>query len=290
MTRAVLIGLSTIDVVYHIDAFPRNNEKILARDQSVSVGGPAANAAIAFAHLGGKPTVVSAIGRHALANMVRDELQQHGVQFVDLNPRFEGVPVISSVSVDKSGNRNVISANATRIQTPAAQVDPVLLQQAAIVLVDGHYMQACQTWAAAAEARGIPVVLDGGSWKEGSEELLQSTHTAICSADFLPPGCASKDDVFQFLKECGVANIAITDGAAPVEFVSGQSSGTLRVPQVEVVDTMGAGDIFHGAYCYFAATRRGFVESLAEAATIAAESCRYPGTREWMNNLSLVES
>lgn len=290
MTQAVFIGLSTIDVVYNIDEFPRINQKIVALDQNVSVGGPASNASIAFAHLGGKPTLVTALGRNPLANVVREELQQYSVNFVDLNPQFAGVPVISSVSVDKNGNRNVVSANATRIPTPASQVDPSLLQQANIVLVDGHYMQACHAWAAAAKAQGIPVVLDGGSWKDGTEELLESVHTAICSADFLPPECASIHDIVQFLQEHGVANIAITNGAEPVQFVSRQSSGTLRVPQVEVVDTTGAGDIFHGAYCYYAATRCGFVESLAEAAALAAESCRYAGTREWMNDLSPVSA
>jgi sugar/nucleoside kinase (ribokinase family) len=60
----------------------------------------------------------------------------------------------------------------------------------------------------------------------------------------------------------------------------------LTVPQVEVVDTMGAGDVFHGAYCYFASTGRGFIESLAEAAKVASESCRYAGTREWMKHVS----
>jgi sugar/nucleoside kinase (ribokinase family) len=96
--------------------------------------------------------------------------------------------------------------------------------------------------------------------------------------------------VIQFLKDRGVANIAITNGADPVQFVSGQSSGTIGVPQVEVVDTMGSGDIFHGAYCFFASTGRGFIESLAEATKVASESCRYAGTREWMKHLPAEHS
>ena len=61
------------------------------------------------------------------------------------------------------------------------------------------------------------------------------------------------------------------------------------MPEVEVVDTMGAGDILHGAYCFFVSIGRGFIESLAEAAKIAAESCRYAGTSEWMNHLAPLE-
>jgi sugar/nucleoside kinase (ribokinase family) len=159
-----------------------------------------------------------------------------------------------------------------------------------MVMVDGHFIAACQVWAGAGKARGKPVVLDGGSWKDGMEELLKSVHTAICSADFLPPGCASRDAVIEYLKSRGVANIAITDGAKAIHFVSGQSSGTIGVPQVEVVDTMGAGDIFHGAYCFFASTEHGFIESLAEATKVASESCRYAGTREWMKHLPAEDS
>jgi sugar/nucleoside kinase (ribokinase family) len=285
MTRGIFVGLSTIDIVYAVDEFPGANTKVEASSQDVFVGGPATNAAVVFAHLGGKATLVTAVGRNAVANVVREELEEYSVQLVDLNPDFEGVPALSSVSVDSHGSRNVVSANATRITTRAAEVDQSLCEEASIVLVDGHYPQACQAWAAAARARGTPVVLDGGSWKDGTDELLKSVHTAICSADFLPPGCVSKDETIQFLKNCGIANIAITNGAEPIQFVSGQSSGTLSVPQVEVVDTMGAGDILHGAYCYFASTGRGFIESLAEAAKVASESCRYAGTRDWMRHL-----
>jgi sugar/nucleoside kinase (ribokinase family) len=288
MASSIFVGLSTIDIVYGVDEFPAANTKIEARSQEVFVGGPATNAAIAFAHLGGKATLVTAVGQNALAAVVREELDKHKVQLLDLNPEFEGIPVLSSVTVDHRGNRNAVSANATRVTIPAARVDASLCKEARAVLIDGHFMQACRAWASAAHSMGTPVVLDGGSWKEGMDELLKSVHTAICSADFLPPGCASRDEVIQFLKDRGVANIAITSGAEPVQFVSGQSSGTIGVPQVEVVDTMGAGDIFHGAYCFFASSGRGFIESLAEATKVASESCRYAGTREWMRHL-LVE-
>ncbi len=149
-------------------------------------------------------------------------------------------------------------------------------------MVDGHFMDACQAYAKAARARGIRVVLDGGSWKEGTAELLQSVDIAICSADFKPPKCSTEDEVVKYLQGRGVQSIAITHGSEPVYFVSPTSSGTVRVPKVDRVDTMGAGDIFHGAFCYFASSGQGLVASLAEATGIAAESCRYHGTREWM--------
>jgi len=282
VTRELFVGLSTIDIVYSVDEFPAVNTKVAARSQSVFAGGPATNAAIACAHLGGNAELVTVVGRNALASIIREDLKEHSVQLIDLNPEFADVPVISSVSVDKAGNRNVVSANAVRIPVPPAQVDRELCRQARIVMVDGHYMQACQAWAAAARACGTPVVLDGGSWKDGTEELLNNIHTAICSADFLPPGCATANDVFRFLKKYDVTNIAITNGSAPIQILSGQTSATVPVPQVGVADSMGAGDILHGSYCYYASHGQSFIGALTQAAKVASESCRYPGTRKWM--------
>ena len=80
----------------------------------------------------------------------------------------------------------------------------------------------------------------------------------------------------------GVQKIAISNGAGPIQILAGESSATIHVPQVDVVDTMGAGDILHGAYCHFASMGIGFVDALTRAAAIASRSCRYAGTREWM--------
>ena len=227
---------------------------------------------------------MTAVGRHAMASVIGEELRRYSVTLIDLNPDFDKAPVISSISVNRAGERNVISANSTRVDALPAQVDQSALEQASIVLVDGHYMQACLAWSTAARARGIQVVLDGGSWKDGTEELLRSTDLAICSADFMPPGCSTADDALNHLQGCGVTNIAITNGAEPICFRSGGTYGTLAVPQVRLVDTMGAGDILHGAFCYYASMGLGFVEALRKASNIASASCRFQGTREWMKH------
>jgi sugar/nucleoside kinase (ribokinase family) len=284
VTNGIFVGLSTVDIVYGVDEFPAPNSKIVACSQEVFAGGPATNASIAFGYLGGKATLVTAVGNHAVASAITEELRRSSIELIDLNPEFDRAPVISSVTVNRKGERNVVSANATRVRALPAQIDEAVLEQASVVLVDGHFMEACQSWARAARARGIPVVMDGGSWKDGTEELLQSIDTAICSADFRPPQCVTEDDVLRYLKDCGVAKIAITHGAEPVRFVSGAVSESVPVPQVELVDTMGAGDIFHGAYCYYASIGRGFEEALVEAAKVATESCRFSGTREWMKH------
>jgi sugar/nucleoside kinase (ribokinase family) len=290
LPNGVFVGLSTIDIVYAVDESPQSNSKITARSQDVFVGGPATNAAVTFAHLGGHPTLVTAVGSHSLADTISKEVRRHSIKLIELNSNFADAPAISCISVNPAGERNVVSANAFRIPIQPPNVDETILQKSPFVLVDGHYMQACQAWAAAAHARKIRVVLDGGSWKDGTAELIPNVTTAICSEDFLPPGCSSEDDVIAYLQSRGVVNIAITKGDAPIRFHSTTASGSITVPSVEQVDTMGAGDIFHGAFCYFSSQGKGFVEALGEAANIAAESCRYKGTREWMKHYAAQPS
>jgi sugar/nucleoside kinase (ribokinase family) len=282
MAKGVFVGLSTIDLIYAVDSFPAPNGKAVARSQELVVGGPATNAAITFSHLGNSAVLTTAIGRSKLASIIKDELACYSIEIIDLAPDYDGVPAISSVSVDPEGRRSVVSVNASMLTGSSLSLDTTAHSSARILLVDGHSMSACQAWAHAAHSAGIPVVFDGGSWKSGTDQLLKSVDIAICSADFLLPGCTGEGEVVRYLQACGVRQIAITRGAEPIRFASSFSAGTILVPRVDVVDTTGAGDIFHGAFCHHFISGSDFVESLHKAAVIATRSCRYPGTRRWM--------
>jgi sugar/nucleoside kinase (ribokinase family) len=138
--------------------------------------------------------------------------------------------------------------------------------------------------ARAARSRGIPVVLDGGSWKPGTEELLGWVDYAIVAERFTPPGNEGLD-LLQFLHEQGLRACAVTRGERDILFSLRGEKGRLQVPRVDAIDTLAAGDIFHGAYCYaFAVLGYNFVDALEYASKIAAESCRHLGPREWIKH------
>jgi sugar/nucleoside kinase (ribokinase family) len=284
--KGIFAGLSTIDVFYRVSEPPAKNQKIAAQSQEIFIGGPATNAAITFAFLGGNATLVAAVGRHPLSALIKEECRNFGIYLVDLSADSQEAPPISSVWVDAEAQRSVVSANTGGRIIPPARVDTAALAGASILMVDGHAMQACQAWAVAARAAGICVILDGGSWKNGTDLLLERVDVAICSADFLPPGCSTHRDVVGFLQAVGVTKIAITHGADPIQFVFNSGSGEIDVPQIEAADTTGAGDIFHGAFCFHYASGCEFEQALRKAASIASESCRYRGTRKWMQSNS----
>ncbi len=129
--------------------------------------------------------------------------------------------------------------------------------------------------AALAQRQGIPVVIDAGSWKPGFEAVLRRATSAIAAAKFQIPGQA---DTLAALASLGLPEVAITHGPQPIQCLHGGQHGMLPVLQVTVQDTLGAGDIFHGAFCHYR-LQAPFLAALAHAAQIAAQSCQHFGPR-----------
>ncbi len=286
LSKGLFVGLATVDLIYTVENIPRRDQKISVPGQQVSAGGPAANAAVTFALLGGRAELVSAVGSSPVANIVREDLRDHGVRLHDFAPRNPVIPPMSSVLVHrKTGDRTVVSANAAVFDSSQAQFKPEWLRGASILLVDGHYMSLCISAARAAHAKRIPVVMDSGSWKDGMDKLLPFVDVAICSDHYRPPQCRSTNDVFEFLRVPNIQQVAITRGAAAVRFVDHGRSGTIPIEHIRPVDSLGAGDIFHGAFCYYACQPgASFRDALVAAARVAGFSCRYSGTRQWMKH------
>lgn len=116
------------------------------------MGGSATNAAITCSNLGGKAALVTGIGRHRFGDLIREELDRYSVILREIAPEFEGVPAVSSVTIDNAGHRSVVSANANRISVQHNEVDRELLGSTSVLMVDGHFMEVCRTWAEAAHS------------------------------------------------------------------------------------------------------------------------------------------
>jgi sugar/nucleoside kinase (ribokinase family) len=288
--KALFVGLITIDLVYLTAGMPHDNQKIVASDYMVTAGGPATNAAIAFAYLSGKNYIahlLGVVGQHPIAQLIGADLAQQQVMLTDLDPnRLDSPPVSSIIVTEATGARAVISINATKSQVDSEQISPDILDGVELILIDGHQMAAGEKIAQKAKAqlsnlKPIPVVIDGGSWKPGFEQILPFVDYAICSANFLPPTCQTQEDVFTYLSEIGIPHIAITHGEKPIEYLSQGQRGHLPVPQVKPVDTLAAGDIFHGAFCHYILQQE-FIDALESAAKIASDACQFFGSRQWM--------
>ena len=244
----------------------------------------AANAAVTFSYLGNAAVLAGVLGTHAIAQLIRADLAEYNVRIIDLEPGRSHLPPVSSIIVtEATGDRSVISINATKSQVDRQAINQDILTSVNIILVDGHQIAASKEIAQLAHSKNIPILLDGGSWKPGLEEILPFIEWAVCSDNFHPPNCYNSEQVFAYLSAAGISNIAITRGEKSILYLSNGTYSSIEIPQIQATDTLGAGDIFHGAFCHYILQNNNFTDTLTAAAKIASHSCKKFGTRGWMN-------
>ncbi|MEL7531202.1 MAG: PfkB family carbohydrate kinase [Bacteroidota bacterium] len=275
---ALFLGLTTLDLQYRLPHYPAPNSKHKVAQTEISLGGPAANAAATFAHLGGQSTFCTVVGQHALTSFFADQFEAYQINAIDLSPTSPHLPTLASVLTSADNGDRTIVTNIRQSAALALENIPKDTQPN-IILVDGFHMEAAIELARWGRQKQIPVVLDGGSWKEGMDDLLAQVDIAICSADFQVP---DGRELFRYTAERGVSAIAQSRGEAAIICERGDKRSAIAVPQVAVVDTLGAGDVLHGAFCWYYAQSGDFETALAQAAKVASESCRYFGAKTWM--------
>ena len=285
MTKSALfIGLITLDLIYLADSPPQNNQKLVAQDYTVAAGGPATNASVTFSYLGNKSQILGVLGSHPMTQLITTDLKNYQVEIIDLDSKKQTSPPVSSIIVTQStGERAVISINAVKTQADINSIPNNILDNIDLILIDGHQMQISKIIAENAKAQNIPVVIDGGSWKVGFEEILPFVDYAICSDNFYPPNCNNKEEIFNYLQNFKIPHIAITQGEKPIEYLSNNQKNLIPVSKIKVIDTLGAGDIFHGAFCHYI-LQTNFPDALALASNIAGKACKYFGSRRWMED------
>ena len=286
--NVLCVGLSTLDVVHLVDAVPAANAKVVAHAFELAAGGPAANAGVGAASCGASVTLVTALPSHPLADAVVTDLAAAGVQTV-VAGRYSGPPITASILVTRgTAERAIVSPSSAAAGDSLEVVSSVpSVDGFGCVLIDGYFRQLALPLCERARTAGIPVVFDGGSFKAHTDEVLASVDVAVLSADFAPPGTGGKPEaVMDHVMVRGVRAVAITQGAGPVLWRTGGREGAVEVPTVAAVDTLGAGDFFHGALAWRVAAYgwdpERFEEDLAFAAGVASRSTLSFGTRQWL--------
>ncbi len=125
--RAVFAGLATYDVIQLVERLPLPDEKVAALSFLTAAGGPAANAAVAYALLAagdgpaGRPTLVTALPQHPLSAMIADDLLACGVD-VTIAATYEGAPITASIMItEATGERAVVSPTSAATDMDAGR-------------------------------------------------------------------------------------------------------------------------------------------------------------------------
>lgn len=282
--NALFIGLTTFDIQYFVENFPAANTKIKTNSPLMAAGGPAANAAIMSAALGGNVDFLTCIGKHHFSSFVLEDLQKFNVKVIDPYKDISIDPIVATILTNICNSERTILTHHPEKLSKHPSYKVLNIKDYDIVFTDGFYPELSLPLLRKAREEGVPVVLDGGSWKAHLPQILENVDIAICSANFHPPACNTNNTIIKFLKEYGIKHVAISQGQH--ELVA--DFGYLPVPQVKAVDSLGAGDILHGAFCWYFAQSHSFEDALSKAIVLASHSVKFKGVHNWINTENLL--
>ncbi|HZH05110.1 MAG TPA: PfkB family carbohydrate kinase [Lautropia sp.] len=290
--RVICVGHAAFDSVYRIEAFPERPTKVKASRHDRSVGGMAANAACAVAALGGHVSLWGPIGDDEIGGLITDELRRAGV-VADLGFIVPGARSShSAIIVESNGERLIVSYRGNVLEAPSGLVEERPLE-ADVVMIDVRWPAGALCVAARARALGIPVVIDA---EMGDVDLVRALVPMADHVIFSEPGWtewlghapdqAETRRTLLALVDAGAAVAAVTMGERGVMYAGSAVAlpgrgGVAHLPAfaVTAVETLGAGDTFHGAYALALAEGVGVEEALRFASAAAALRCSRSGGR-----------
>ena len=245
--QALFIGQSYIDITFLSDHVPTGDEKMIASDYAVSFGGNAVTAAFCCAKLGIEPDLLCSMADDWLANMFLRMAQRYGIS---VHHRKVAESSLSFI-MPKDGKRAIVRCRDTDYLHPYPDLN---LDGCRALHIDGHQPDAALHFAKRCRESGILTSLDGGTVRVNTEEILDHIDVAAVSMLFCEQLGKTPGETLDYLKAKQVRVGAVTMGEEGVLWYQGDGRQTqlpaVPIPPKKVIDTNGAGDVFHGAYVY----------------------------------------
>ncbi len=258
MSKVLCVGIATVDTIMLVDKYPAANERVVALDSVRAVGGPATTAAVALARLGVDVDLSCVVGDDDEGRFIVERLRSEGIG-------------TKHVVVDKS----VRTATGTIVVSKSEQTRAIMVQPHAVrpakpadlspyqwIHVDQFGMQTIKDWG----------VVRGGSAKLSID--IGYTTPGLNSADYdlYAPSENITTDVSSATKDQNI--VVVSKGGEGSVYSDGVNSGVVPAIKTEIVSTLGAGDVFHGALVATQVWNKPIEEAVAIANTVAGLSCR----------------
>ena len=286
------VGLNATDTLIFVSQFPASGSKVEVRSISVLPGGQVATAMVACQQWGLRTRYIGKLGDDLAAKIHQEAFAQAGVETQITTVRNCG-SAQSLIVVDPQGERTVLWQRDERLAITPDELDREPIVNARALLVDGRDTAAAATAAEWARGAGIPVIADLDEPYPGLDPLLANVDYLIVSRDF-PARLSGKTDLQESLpalqRQFGCRLTAATLGTDGVLAWDGKRFHYARAYEVPVVDTTGAGDIFHAGFIYGLLQNWPLQQNLDFACAAAALNCMAAGARGGIQTVTEIEA
>jgi sulfofructose kinase len=288
------VGLNATDTILLVPHFPAYAGKAPYTREILSPGGQVASAMVACAALGLRVKYIGAVGDDERGRIQLDSLRAAALDLEHVQIRRDCANQSAYIVVDQStGERTVFWRRDECLRIDPEQISPEQIRDARLLHIDGHDTAAVAHAARIARAAGIPVTVDVDTIYAGFDKVLPNVDYLIASSEF-PARWTGESDPFRALEtlqnQYGMRVAAMTVGAhGALARVEGKF---LYSPAfvVNCVDTTGAGDVFHGAFCYAVLQGMPMRHALDFCNAMAALNCTAIGARGGIRGLEEVRA
>lgn len=283
------VGYACMDINFNASHHPTADEKLRATNMHTCGGGPAANAAVTIARLGGSARFSGYLGNDAFGDAHLREFAADGVLAEALHRDAAPTPV-AAVTIKPNGDRSIIDY---RSPTAIAAESTISLAEfpATVLLIDGHQPLLSLALIEEARALGIPSVLDAGSMNDGTLLLYNKVDYLITSEKFAKHYSDEDNPRTALAALDGAAPfIACTWGADGVYWQDEYGQHHTPAFDIEPVDTTGAGDAFHGAFALGLAEALKPKQNMRRACAVGALACLKAGARSALPTRKAVDA
>ena len=284
--RILCVGAAVLDTIFRVRALPSGEGKILPYEMVQVAEGMASSAAYAIVRLGGSATLLGAVGDDDTGRRICDDLAQAGIDTSAMTVVAGAPSALSTILVDDRGDRLIVPFYDPRLHHTIPQISDEMIAGFDAVLVDVRWARLAREVLQAARRVGIPAILDGDVAPVETLLLLAEVADHIIfsepTARSLAQAKAETDLVRELAERFPQALVCVTLGAAGAYWMEGAELRHQPALQVVAVDTLAAGDAFHGAYALAVAEGLDTSDAVRLGSVTAALKCTVFGGRTGM--------
>jgi sulfofructose kinase len=276
--RILCVGIPVRDLTFRVPGVPARGSKENASHFEEICGGNALNAAIGIARLGGRASICGPMGdaKETSSRYIFEKLAHEGIETKDIIHMPGLVTPISAIMIDPSGERTIVTFRDPELWKVKLTPADTLLEDCHAILTESRCAEFCTGLCAEARRRGIPVIVDADRAMSLREGLLTASSHLVFSSEPLQETADVADDgeALKKLSRLTSSFLAGTRGAQGTIWLDekGNLQQTPAFP-VHTVDTLGAGDVFHGAFALAVTENQELREALRFASAAAALKC-----------------